>query len=119
MSMQFKNLVAISLSLFLIRTIYPYFITPDNIVIKNLPLIERKLDSSYESSNKNFSNNFLGIKPLKCFICSFYRKFRENFRDFADNYAIHSQIFSGIFLLYSHKMTLLCYLCLYLQNLQL
>ena len=59
----------ISFSLFLIRIIYPYFITPDNIVIKNLPLIERKLDSSYESSNKKFSNNYSkNKKTLNLFV---------------------------------------------------
>lgn len=48
----------ISFSLLLIRIIYPYFISPGNIIIKNLPLVERKLDSAYENSQKQFSNNF-------------------------------------------------------------
>ncbi len=51
-------LALISFILFLVRIIYPYFLSPGNIVIENLPLIERKLDSSFESSNKYFSNNF-------------------------------------------------------------
>lgn len=48
----------ISLSLFLVRIIYPSFITPDKIEIKNLPLIEKKLDSSYQLSQGRFSANF-------------------------------------------------------------
>ena len=48
----------ISFSLLLIRIIYPYFITPGNIVIKNLPLLERKLDSAYENSQRQFSHSF-------------------------------------------------------------
>ncbi len=51
-------LCVISFSLLLIRIIYPYFITPGNIVVKNLPLVERKLDSAYENSQKQFSNNY-------------------------------------------------------------
>ncbi len=51
-------LCAISFGLLLIRIIYPYFITPGNIVVKNLPLVERKLDSAYENSQKQFSNNY-------------------------------------------------------------
>ncbi len=51
-------LALISFILFLIRIIYPYFISPGNITIQDLPLIERKLESSYERSNKNFSTNF-------------------------------------------------------------
>ena len=51
-------LALISFTLFLVRIIYPYFLSPGSITIQNLPLIERKLDSSYESSNKNFSTNF-------------------------------------------------------------
>jgi competence ComEA-like helix-hairpin-helix protein len=51
-------LALISFTLFLIRIIYPYFLSPGNITIQNLPLIERKLDSSYESSNKYYSSNF-------------------------------------------------------------
>jgi competence ComEA-like helix-hairpin-helix protein len=48
----------ISLILFLVRIIYPSFITPDKIEIKNLPLIEQKLDSSYQLSQNRFSQNF-------------------------------------------------------------
>ncbi|MEO6304405.1 MAG: helix-hairpin-helix domain-containing protein [Bacteroidia bacterium] len=48
----------ISFTLLLIRIIYPYFIKPDNIVIQNLPLIERKLDSSYENTKIKYANNF-------------------------------------------------------------
>lgn len=48
----------ISLTLFLVRIIYPVFITPDKLVIKDLPLIERKLDSSFQISRDHFSTNF-------------------------------------------------------------
>lgn len=51
-------LALISFTLFLVRIIFPYFLSPGSITIQNLPLIERKLDSSYESSNRNFSTNF-------------------------------------------------------------
>lgn len=51
-------LCVISFSLLLIRIIYPYFITPGNIVVKNLPLVERKLDSAYANSQKQFSNSY-------------------------------------------------------------
>ena len=51
-------LALISFTLFLLRIIYPYFFSPGTITIQNLPLIERKLDSSYESSIKHFSTNF-------------------------------------------------------------
>ena len=47
----------ISLILFLVRIIYPSFITPEKIEIKNLPLIEQKLDSSYQLSQDRFSGN--------------------------------------------------------------
>jgi competence ComEA-like helix-hairpin-helix protein len=47
----------ISLILFLVRIIYPSFITPDKIEIKNLPLIEQTLDSSYQLSQDRFSGN--------------------------------------------------------------
>jgi competence ComEA-like helix-hairpin-helix protein len=47
----------ISLILFLVRIIYPSFITPDKIEIKNLPLIEQTLDSSFQLSQDRFSGN--------------------------------------------------------------
>lgn len=45
----------ISLALLLVRLIYPNFIEPDNILIENLPFIERKHDSVYLSTSKQFS----------------------------------------------------------------
>ena len=42
----------ISLLLALARLIYPAFIIPDPILVQNLPLVERKLDSSFEASQK-------------------------------------------------------------------
>jgi competence ComEA-like helix-hairpin-helix protein len=41
----------------LVRIIYPSFITPDKIEIKNLPLIEQTLDSSFQLSQDRFSGN--------------------------------------------------------------
>ncbi len=59
----------ISFSLLLVRIIYPYFITPGTIVIKNLPVVERKLDSAYENSQKQFQNNFSeNKKALNLFV---------------------------------------------------
>ena len=43
-------LICISLALLLIRLVYPSFIKPDPIVLLNLPLAERKLDSNYQAS---------------------------------------------------------------------
>lgn len=51
-------LCLISFTLVIVRLVYPYFIKPDTIVIKNLPLIERKLDSAYYESQKIASNTF-------------------------------------------------------------
>jgi competence protein ComEA len=51
-------LSSISFALLLVRLIYPSFINQSNIEIKNLPLIERKLDSSYQTSQKHFTGNF-------------------------------------------------------------
>jgi len=62
-------LCIISFCLLLIRIIYPYFITPSDIVIKDLPLVERKLDSAWENSQKQFSANFSeDKKELKLFV---------------------------------------------------
>ncbi len=57
-------LSTISFSLLLIRIIYPYFIEPGNIVIKNLPLVERKIDSAFGDSQKKFANNFSDDKKV-------------------------------------------------------
>ncbi|MBA2613194.1 MAG: helix-hairpin-helix domain-containing protein [Bacteroidetes bacterium] len=57
-------LALISFTLFLVRIIYPYFISPGNIVIQNLPLIERKLDSSFEHSAKNYSGKYNNNKNI-------------------------------------------------------
>lgn len=54
----------ISFCLLLVRIIYPYFINQDNIVIENLPLIERKIDRAYDSSQKQISNNFSEDKKV-------------------------------------------------------
>lgn len=60
-------LALISFTLFLVRIIYPYFLSPGKITIQNLPLIERKLDSAYENSNKYFSTNFSENKNVTNF----------------------------------------------------
>lgn len=44
-------LLSLSLSLLLIRLLYPYFIQPDTIQILNLPLAERRLDSATKHSS--------------------------------------------------------------------
>lgn len=44
-------LCIICLALLAIRLLYPRFITPDNIVIRDLPLIERQLDSAEHHSS--------------------------------------------------------------------
>jgi DNA uptake protein ComE-like DNA-binding protein len=48
-------LIALSFLLLIVRVAFPYFIRPDNIVIENLPLVERKMDSAFEKS-KIFSH---------------------------------------------------------------
>lgn len=55
-------LVFISFILLIIRITYPYFLTPDKIAVKNLPLIERKLDSSFQSTSSNYKTTILKKK---------------------------------------------------------
>ena len=50
-------LICISLALLLIRLVYPSFIKPDPIVLLNLPLAERKLDSNYQASRSYKKSN--------------------------------------------------------------
>ncbi len=50
-------LCCISFLLLLVRIFYPYFIVPKKIVVKNLPLIENKIDSAYEQSKNKYSKN--------------------------------------------------------------
>lgn len=45
----------ISLLLLLVRMVYPYFIVNDNIVVKDLQLVEEKIDSAFQSSKKYYS----------------------------------------------------------------
>jgi competence protein ComEA len=52
-------LICISLVLLLIRLVYPSFIKSDPIVLLNLPLAERKLDSSYQAGHFNKKSNTL------------------------------------------------------------
>lgn len=61
-------LVCISFILLIIRMTYPYFLTPDKIVIKNLPLIERKLDSSFQSNSSNYKTTSLKKKIKTLFL---------------------------------------------------
>ncbi len=51
-------LASVSFILLLIRMFYPYFIKPDRLVIKDLPLIERKIDSAYTQTQNKYRNNF-------------------------------------------------------------
>ena len=50
-------LLSISFLLFAVRLAYPIFIKADNIVLLNLPLIEKKLDSAYASRPRFSKNN--------------------------------------------------------------
>src|SRR6218665_810580 len=45
-------LMLISLALLGLRIAYPYFITPADIVVANLPLVERRLDSTAEAGGR-------------------------------------------------------------------
>ena len=49
-------LLVLSFGLLVIRVVYPLFIRPNAIFLLNLPLIEKKLDSSYHSSTR-FTKN--------------------------------------------------------------
>jgi competence protein ComEA len=51
-------LCCISFALLLIRIFYPYFIVPKKIIVKNLPLIESKIDSAFEYSKNKYSKNY-------------------------------------------------------------
>jgi DNA uptake protein ComE-like DNA-binding protein len=54
-------LVIISFVLLLLRISYPYFTVPNKIIIQNLPIVEQRLDSTFETSRhytaKEFSAN--------------------------------------------------------------
>jgi len=50
-------LCCVSFLLLLVRIFYPYFIVPKKIIVKNLPLIENKIDSAYEQSKNRYSKN--------------------------------------------------------------
>ncbi len=54
-------LCCICFLLLLIRIFYPYFIVPIKISIKNLPLIENKLDSAFENSKNKYDKNYTDI----------------------------------------------------------
>lgn len=56
-------LLLISFLLLVIRIVYPYFIQPDDIVVLNLPLVERQLDSSVASSSKKYEPSGYDSKP--------------------------------------------------------
>lgn len=51
-------LCSISFVLLLIRIFYPYFIVPKKIIVKNLPLIESKIDTAFEYSKNKYSKNY-------------------------------------------------------------
>jgi len=52
----------------MVRIIYPYFIKPDKIVVQNLPLIERKLDSLNESNSYHNGAYVIENKKEKLFV---------------------------------------------------
>ncbi len=62
-------LLLISLVLLFVRLVYPIFIIPDPILLLNMPLVEKKLDSSY-SAGRTFSENKPREegKPLHLFV---------------------------------------------------
>ena len=62
-------LSVISLLLLLVRLIYPYFIVNDNIVVRDLPLLEEKIDSAFQSSKKYYSGyNSASTSNLNLFV---------------------------------------------------
>lgn len=58
-------LLLISLGLLVIRMVYPLFIKPDKIVLLDLPLIEKKLDSSYSASASSYKNKYASATTKK------------------------------------------------------
>ena len=59
----------ISLLLLLVRVMYPYFIVNDNIVVRDLPLLEEKIDSAFQSSKKYYSGlNLASNSNLNLFV---------------------------------------------------
>ena len=61
-------LTVISFLLLLIRITYPLFIKPDSIALFNLPLIEKKLDSSLNKSNAFTKYRPTKQNPLQLFV---------------------------------------------------
>jgi len=62
-------LIAISLFLLVVRLVYPVFIKPDNIVLLDLPLLERRLDSNYKTLHSYSNNKFHSeAKSLNLFV---------------------------------------------------
>lgn len=115
------TLVLISSSLLLVRIIFPYFIDADKIQIKNLPLFERKLDSSFNSSITtknsalkldsltlfNFDPNFISQKELiklgfTSKIATIFLNYRDkgfvfkNKKDLLKIYGISDQFYSKL-----------------------
>jgi len=60
-------LAGISFTLLVIRIVYPHFITPAAIEIKNLPLVERKVDSAYQAASPVFSKRSAPAAMQKLF----------------------------------------------------
>lgn len=46
-------LMLVSFLLLITRIVYPYFISPPKVIIQNLPMLERKLDSNFMASKKS------------------------------------------------------------------
>lgn len=61
-------LIVISFCLLSARMAYPYFIKPANIVVANLPLLERRLDSSAEAAGRLRKNVYKQEKDRDLFV---------------------------------------------------
>lgn len=62
-------LVLISFLLFLVRIVYPHFIQPSEIIIENLPLYERKIDSAIKLNEfKKIKNSTYTVRKNNLFV---------------------------------------------------
>jgi competence protein ComEA len=61
-------LILISFFLLVLRIAYPYFINPADIVVSNLPLLERRLDSSAEAGGRHRKSFYSHDKERDLFV---------------------------------------------------
>jgi competence protein ComEA len=61
-------LILISFFLLVLRIAYPYFISPANIVVSNLPLLERRLDSTAEAGGRRRKSFYSYDKERNMFV---------------------------------------------------